>query len=428
MNELQMIRTLLAEEPPSPEAVAEGREKLRAEAGGRRRRLVFQRPVLSGMGLTAAVGALTLAVVTLGSAPRAPDQQTDLSARDVLLAAADKQSEPAGGKYWYTNVLNGQLKRVGPADDPYFVRVTGSDEILVSAELRRNWFSRAENHPEGPSAPPRGGKPRPGSWQGSPKPMAEIYRGHFMVGLRAEPASARDRAAWRRDGSPGGWEFRGKDCVSFGQSMGFCGTVAMRPKAGMVGGMLGFGGASEPSFPLGSISTEAPMIRLSELRRLPADPDALRKPLLDKMPQSIGSPDDRLWVAGSALVTSLPVSARVRAAAYRMLADIPGVRSLGTVRDPMGRTGTAVALTGQMKPYGKGIDGGGTYRTGIKEYRLVINPSTGWALATEIRPLKPAGPAAGLQPGALWSYSALRSAGWTDEVPAQMKRRDPRRR
>jgi hypothetical protein len=36
---------------------------------------------------------------------------------------------------------------------------------------------------------------------------------------------------------------------------------------------------------------------------------------------------------------------RTRAAAYRMLADLPEVRSVGRVTDPLGRPGVAVART-----------------------------------------------------------------------------------
>ena len=39
-----------------------------------------------------------------------------------------------------------------------------------------------------------------------------------------------------------------------------------------------------------------------------------------------------------------PVSTAVRAAAFRLLADMPGVRTLGQVTDPLERQGVAVAI------------------------------------------------------------------------------------
>ena len=44
-------------------------------------------------------------------------------------------------------------------------------------------------------------------------------------------------------------------------------------------------------------------------------------------------------------VLDMPVTPAVRAALYRLLAGVPGVRSLGTVTDVAGQQGVAVAHT-----------------------------------------------------------------------------------
>src|SRR4051812_34547458 len=97
MDELSMVRGLLAEPPPSPDVVAAGRERLLGSpAGAGPRTRTVRLRVLHGalaLALTGAAAAVVLLVATLvpgvGTAPggRGPFV-TDASARSVLLAAA----------------------------------------------------------------------------------------------------------------------------------------------------------------------------------------------------------------------------------------------------------------------------------------------------------------------------------------------------
>ncbi|RFU38617.1 hypothetical protein DZF91_26755 [Actinomadura logoneensis] len=89
-----------------------------------------------------------------------------------------------------------------------------------------------------------------------------------------------------------------------------------------------------------------------------------------------------------------PVRPAVRAAAYRVLADLPDVRSLGTVTDLRGRRGQA--LTRQ----GDDAEGVGT-----GAYRLVIDPNTGAPLETT---------SAG---SGFMDYMSVLNFGYTDETP-----------
>jgi hypothetical protein len=101
------------------------------------------------------------------------------------------------------------------------------------------------------------------------------------------------------------------------------------------------------------------------------------------------------WLLGvKALVMDLPVAPEVRAAGYRMMADIAGVKLLGTVTDQRGRPGMAVTYTREG-------DGG------AGETRLVIDPHTGQALAEEHRNAT----------GELTSYTLVDSAGFGDDAP-----------
>ena len=76
------------------------------------------------------------------------------------------------------------------------------------------------------------------------------------------------------------------------------------------------------------------------LRALSADDDALANRLAKV---AAGSPAETFAFAANLLRTT-PVSAAQRAALYRVLAQIPGVDLLGTVKDMRGRAGTGIAL------------------------------------------------------------------------------------
>ncbi|MET7392436.1 CU044_5270 family protein [Dactylosporangium sp. NPDC005572] len=129
------------------------------------------------------------------------------------------------------------------------------------------------------------------------------------------------------------------------------------------------------------------------LAALPTEPGALKARLLDWYAEK-GSGENRdefLFYAGAGLVLDLPVPAPVRAAAYRMLAQLPGIATLGPVTDALGRNGVAVA-------YSRRGDSGA-----VGQQRLVIDPATGAALALE-----------SWTNGVRQSYGAVLAARWSD--------------
>jgi hypothetical protein len=107
-------------------------------------------------------------------------------------------------------------------------------------------------------------------------------------------------------------------------------------------------------------------------------------------------------------VIGLPVSNPVRAAAYRLLAELPGVRDLGAVRDVRGRAGQAVAFV-EDDP-----------RSGSFEVRLIIDVHTGQALAQERRAVQPRGRWSWIAPGTLVGYQAVLFSGTTDANPPKV--------
>jgi hypothetical protein len=156
-------------------------------------------------------------------------------------------------------------------------------------------------------------------------------------------------------------------------------------------------------------------VSVADLRRLPSDPNRLRARLLatyEGHGTESDDPMDRtawLFTVTAGMVTDMPVSPAVRAAAFRMLADMPGMRVIPDARDALGRTGTAVAMTGRYP--------GGA----VLEDRLLLDLATGSALARESIVIVADEQRRGMPRGTRWHSQVIESAGWTDERPALPK-------
>ena len=216
--------------------------------------------------------------------------------------------------------------------------------------------------------------------------------------LGAAPISAEDQAAWKADGSPTEWtQLPPKDVpdakpvvIKSAPEPRFSGPARPMPPGGI---------PNDDYFVAGS------RVSLAELGALPTDPGGLKAWLLDKMETGgAEEPTDyNLFWNGKGIIFDLPVTPQVRAAAYRMLADVKGVTSLGMVTDQRGRTGMAVA-------YARKGDGGNWGQA-----RLIIDPQTGQALAEESWDLgRGTAPAA---TGTLTHYSLVLSAGYSNDTP-----------
>ncbi|MGW6501686.1 CU044_5270 family protein [Nonomuraea angiospora] len=136
---------------------------------------------------------------------------------------------------------------------------------------------------------------------------------------------------------------------------------------------------------------------LDELLALPREPNALRTELLRHV--SLGydkGPDDWVREAGLRLVTDVPATPGTRAAAYRMLAALPGARVLDDVRDPAGRRGVTLQLR----------------VNDVVRVQLVIDPESG-----ELRASQQVAPIRGLPQGAAAVATIVVRAGWSDARP-----------
>lgn len=389
MNEMQMIRDLLKEPPSPPHHVsAEALRSLENDIAGRRTRaprlgrLGFLRRPAWGVGLVGAAAAAALVATTIATGPAdhgtggssrqaLPASEAPivkLNARTVLLAAAERaDGQPDQvGAYWHSARMSRQYYRTGPATNRYTVYSETKDE---------GWTPRA--------------------------PGGEQWGRQQELGAR--PATPADQAAWRRAGSPS--EF----------------AVDVPGKSGKGGGM------NKPVFKAQGGSprvSHSPLVdgdkvfwlgrnvTMKDLRGLPTDPAKLKAWLLksyeghgtesssDKM-----SSDLWLYTVASGLITDMPVTPKVRAAAFRMLAALKSVQAVGGLKDAAGRTGTAISIVEK------------TTVNGVLQHRLIIDEATGRALGSDIVIVKPAGVNAMLPAGSLLSSTTITADEWVASPP-----------
>lgn len=376
MNEMKLIEDFCAgETQPGPERLAESRARLVAaiegsqhsgpalRGGPRATRLVSLALAATAAGTA---GALVIVSLVAGGRSVTPgDRQvpTGLSAgqpaRAFLLAMAAKAAQQQAGRYYCTTEIQGDRKLVGSGDrllpQPW---VTGPDHVPTSAPQGLKYaLTRRYRITECTR-------------------VADVTRyALFMQYLGARPASPADARAWRRDGSPDHWR-QGHRVLSAHPGP-VTEVQAVKHGTGDFG-------------------------RKNDLW-LPADPAKLRAVFLAH-PQPGAKGRDNVIVWGALTVmNSDNVRPAVRAAAFRVLADVPGVRMEPEVMDPEGQTGTAIW---QDSWIGYGLRYETTYD--------IIDPQTGNILAGDTIAQTPV---AGAPAGTVLYYSAFTSAYWTNRLP-----------
>ena len=370
MDEVSMVRRLLDEPPPHPHVVAEGRERLfGAPAHSPRRTRTIRRAAFRsavGLGLTGAAAAAVLAVATLvpevGTSPGGGDTATvDGSARNVLLAAAARaESAPTRGTYWHVRRMSTTTfpRKLGRGDNRYTV------DLLSVTEM---WTKRSGQ-----------------TWRGSREWVT--------------PKSPGDEAAWRRDGSPSRW------------CMGETDTEPPQPNCLHTS-------PGEASLMRVGVDTfviaDETELTFEQLQQLPAEADALRAWVVDAVkvdldPSASGEIVDYNVASVLAnLLVDIPVPPDVRAAAYRALADMPNVTSIGQTHDELGRAGTGILIDpgARARLVGRG---GHTSEAGEFNRMLIIDPDTSHVLADQVIVDKSSTPT---------GSTLILEVGWTDEKP-----------
>ncbi|GAB3988066.1 hypothetical protein GCM10029978_109460 [Actinoallomurus acanthiterrae] len=371
-EDLRMVRSLLDKPAPDDAVVAMGRDRLRtaARAPGRTRPARRTMWMTGGLGLTAAAAAAAVAIAATGTpgdrpaGPRTGGSTVTLSARSILLAAAteaDGQADKVGG-YWHTTTVNRNAYRVA------------GGYTVVDRSQQEQWT---------PS------RPRQEQWSRDQR-------------LGAGPESPSDVAAWKRAGSPS--TFSAPAPKPAGRAKLEPMTLSTQPgrpsvnRAPLVDG--------DKVFWLGR------NVSMKDLRALPADPQRLKASLTrwyaghgTESSSEPMSSDLWLYTVVKGLITDMPVTPKVRGAAFRMLADLKTVTAVGPVKDAQGRPGTAIAIVEHTK-FG-----------GVQQHRLILDTSTGRALGEEIVVVRPSGTTAGLAPGSVWISSTVAAQDWTDSAP-----------
>ncbi|GGK79840.1 hypothetical protein Sme01_45990 [Sphaerisporangium melleum] len=343
----------------------------------RARRTAGARPLWALGGLATAAAATAVAIGMAGTGgvvPTSPPSaalpvtsagrpEVRLSARQVLLAAAESslKAPAATGAYWYVETVSGSAYETGESER-YIVHSTGRS---------RTWVARS---------------PHGTSWWVSQN-------------LGAKPAPGAEDA-WRRDGSPAKWTIQAS-AGGNGRKLLELDTKAGRP----FGNPINIG---DKVFDLAGRN-----VSVAELQALPSTPGALKEHLLrgyaghgtestgDKM-----DADTWLYQVTAGLLSDMPVKPAVRAAAYRVLAGLDGVRSLGSVTDALGREGQGIARA-------EAWSGGGFER------QLIIDPETGLLLTDQLVAVHPTGSYAWAKPGTATWWSSVVKAEWTDTKPVK---------
>jgi hypothetical protein len=400
MDEFQLVRELFTERPaPRPEVVAEARARLSASprppaAGRKPRGRRPRRHALVRVWLPASAIAVVAAVLTAVMIPAGPVELavyqppagaagaragTAAAGKRILLTVARTVSQaaaPATGRYYVAPAIVGNFLRVGARRDRY---------VILELVRTQQWASNSNG--------------------GSPS---------YSQALNVQLASAADLAAWRRAGSPTTWSV-GQD-TSIADPLatnGFGQGISAGPGPLRLGMFIG-----NPAFDVGG-----KLLSARALRALPANPAKLKALLLAGYAPTLGEGDPGSYLFQAVPdVLTYPVTPAVRSALYQLLATLPGVRSLGQVRDVGGQTGVAVAITGRYTHCGQESGGPGTgtvwtFSSCVIQQRLVINPVTGLPLAQELRYVQLPPGQSWSAPGGLFSYQLFGNAHWTNASP-----------
>ncbi|MEV4471663.1 CU044_5270 family protein [Nonomuraea salmonea] len=350
----------------------------------RRGRNRVARPVW-GFGLAGAVAAAAaVAIVVSGNTAvpgpgvrhpvateQTPTEQTPteqaptvrLSARDVLLAAAEKAGRQVEGKgdFWHSVTIS---RNVYVAEDGYRVVDRSSSEQWTPADPKGEQWWRTRS-------------------------------------LGVQPMTDADRQAWEAAGKPSEIDVRmpAKDRKNKPGRL----TLPTTPRperfdsSKLVDGHVFWLGRN---------------VTMKDLRGLPDEPEALKKWLMasyaghgTESTSEEMTGDAWLFRVAMGLIMDMPVTPEVRGAAFRMLADLDEVEVTAGVTDAEGRRGTAVSV---RETYPKG---------GVSDNRLIFDEATGRPLANEHVVVRSGGYQAGLEPGTVWNSNALIEASWTDTLP-----------
>ncbi|WP_168221084.1 CU044_5270 family protein [Actinomadura sp. WMMA1423] len=366
IDELETVKAFYRQPAPlEPESAARMRGRL--EEAARRRRPRIRKPLV--LGLTAGVAAAGVAAVMVVSPARSPDgqKQAGPSARNLLLAAAHESENAAqtDGRYWHV-----RSESMGVGEMSVTEHDTDSAPMFRYQEIctSQRWVARS---------------PRQPSW--------------WIVDRQSRRwVSPSDEALWRRQGSP--------DIPPGCRRGGYMDQVTGAERTPYAQ-RLDRGSDDEPA-PFPKVGTKT--VSVEDILRLPSDPGRLKEVLYGWQDAFVASGGEEarqsaLFDQASTLLLDLPTPPKVRAALYRLLADLPTARTSDRVRDPLGRAGWGVEMNS--------CDG----HEGTRN-QIILDERTGRLLATQTFQ--------GCRDHRLrLAYTAVTKSGWSGELPRLPKNR-----
>jgi hypothetical protein len=333
--------------------------------GGKRRVVARRRLLVPAVGLAAAVAVVVGAVAVGIGQNRGTQTAANPDGHLMLLTMAESvQNQATSGNYWQYQTQSQNLYLVahsGKGVAPYVIAETAQNDWSI------------------------GVKPGEQSLMVS------------QINDKRGPWTAEDTHRWMMAGSPA--TVVTDDGTTKDDGGGFAMTI----------------GGGQPivnrtNYGAKIVAVGPQNVSYDYLRALPSDQVQLQATLAKLYQRQAGNApaydqSDWMFQQVSGLIT-LPVSAAVRASAYRILADLPGITSLGTVTDPLGRTGVAVALPAQ--------DAGDL---GQQQQQLIVDPDNSTILSQQTVLVRPSEVAlqAGMKAGTVLYYTATNHIGWTDQ-------------
>ncbi|RFU42227.1 hypothetical protein DZF91_07715 [Actinomadura logoneensis] len=308
------------------------------------------------------------------SGPSAEETRVQsLAARRFLLAAADsldKDTKPLPtGRWWRQRVVEGQAFHVG--------RGRG---YTVDMEVEKDsWQSRTE-HERPTEYVDENGR--------TVTPPPRLRHLSFARTRPVVPQTPADEAAWRTAGAPVRWQ-----TTADGDKVNLTRDNTRPPQ---------YEGSPYVQTPDRDATGHDAVPDVNERLRVGRDPAAFVA-AMRAAPGFLEDSAQRLR-AGSRFLGDKLATPRARAAAFRALAALPGVRSVGTVKDARGRSGIALA-----PPWIDRVDGT------VVEYQLILDPRTYDILGDQML-VKRSG-RNGVPAGALFSYGYVLEEGWTNTTP-----------
>jgi hypothetical protein len=321
--------------------------------------------------ITVGAVAVLVAVVAVTTTTRSdsPEGGPGMSPRQVLLAAAEATTQadtPTSGRYWHLRSRSTSVHlmwRTAAHDEYHMVNESGDE----------SWISRTG---------------------------ADDSVSVYSIDFTSRPLTERDRTEWEKAGNPAGIpDASPAPGVPPAPPM----PMPIPPDAVWQSGELEFA-IGEANMPL------------HQVLALPTDPERLKTLLLDRFraQSSTGEgPRDETdwltWEAVSLLGGKVPTTSGTRAAAYRLLADLPGFRVMDRAELPDGAT---VGLSREVRSNWSHL-----VENALVDRQVIIDPDTGSLREERLVLLAPGTEKRPLPVGTVLYAETVERVGWVDTEP-----------